>query len=222
MNVYWSELNKKMQANLKKESTFKDGICNCLDLRNEIFKGLMEYKTIFGNYSDLSSQPLPNSRGYDSKTIAYSLFHIFRIEDIVCNTMIRKGRQIFDSGDFKKRMKASIRTTGNELHGEEIQKFSAKLNMDVLFEYIQAVKESTDSLLESLEFSMLKDKFGEETKTAIIKTKSVSDDPDSVWLLDYWCSKDIRGLIQMPFSRHWIMHAEACIKIRAAVEKHRK
>ena len=26
--------------------------------------------------------------------------------------------------------------------------------------------------------------------------------------------KDVKGLIQMPFSRHWIMHIEACLRIK--------
>ena len=42
----------------------------------------------------------------------------------------------------------------------------------------------------------------------------VSDNEKAIWLIDYWCNKDIRGLIQMPFSRHWIMHTEACLRIK--------
>ena len=42
----------------------------------------------------------------------------------------------------------------------------------------------------------------------------VSSDENAVWLIDYWCNKDLRGLIQMPFSRHWIMHTEACLRIK--------
>lgn len=42
----------------------------------------------------------------------------------------------------------------------------------------------------------------------------VSDDEKAVWLIDYWCDKDVRGLIRMPFSRHWIMHVEASLRIR--------
>ncbi len=38
-------------------------------------------------------------------------------------------------------------------------------------------------------------------------------DESAIWLIDYWCNKDVRGLIQMPFSRHWIMHIEACLRI---------
>ncbi|MBO7477393.1 MAG: hypothetical protein J6U04_05610 [Salinivirgaceae bacterium] len=53
-----------------------------------------------------------------------------------------------------------------------------------------------------------------DNRKAVLKSLNVvSDAEESVWLIDYWCDKDIRGLIQMPFSRHWIMHTEACIRI---------
>ena len=42
----------------------------------------------------------------------------------------------------------------------------------------------------------------------------MSKDESAIWLIDYWCGKDIRGLIQMPFSRHWIMHIEASLRIK--------
>ena len=38
--------------------------------------------------------------------------------------------------------------------------------------------------------------------------------PEFFEVIDYWCNKDIRGLIQMPFSRHWIMHTEACLRVK--------
>lgn len=46
-----------------------------------------------------------------------------------------------------------------------------------------------------------------------------STEENAVWLIDYWCNKDIRGLIKMPFSRHWIMHIEACIRILNKIRK---
>ncbi len=38
--------------------------------------------------------------------------------------------------------------------------------------------------------------------------------PCANWLIPYLCEKDIRGLIKMPFSRHWIMHIEAMRRIK--------
>ena len=59
-----------------------------------------------------------------------------------------------------------------------------------------------------------KDRCREERKEILKSLKTVSTDEKAYWLIDYWCGKDIRGLIQMPFSRHWIMHIEACLRIR--------
>ena len=71
----------------------------------------------------------------------------------------------------------------------------------------------TNELLKKLEYKELKRKFTDEDKERLADSKSVSTDEEAFWLIDYWCKKDVRGLIQMPFSRHWIMHIEACQRI---------
>ena len=60
---------------------------------------------------------------------------------------------------------------------------------------------------------MLKNDVTDERRANLESLGVVSKDEDAVWLIDYWCGKDVRGLIQMPFSRHWIMHIEACLRI---------
>ena len=69
-------------------------------------------------------------------------------------------------------------------------------------------------MLMGLEYGDLKRKFTDEDKKRVIDSRSVSTDEDAVWLIDYWCDKDIGGLIRMPFSRHWIMHIEAMCRIK--------
>ena len=76
------------------------------------------------------------------------------------------------------------------------------------------MKAGTEKIVESLPYSALKQKPPEERKEILKSLKTVSTDEKAYWLIDYWCGKDIRGLIQMPFSRHWIMHIEACLRIR--------
>lgn len=66
---------------------------------------------------------------------------------------------------------------------------------------------------------MLKKKISEERKEYLKSLNVVSNDENAIWLIDYWCGKDIRGLIQMPFSRHWIMHIEASLRIKNKVHK---
>lgn len=155
MNKAWSELNKKMQLQLKKEATFADGIETLFELRKELMQ------VADGFFRDLSREefcaiPFLNAEGYHSKTVAYSLWHIFRIEDIVANTLIdgeliagKKagketarlgtknseldehfcGEQIFFRGCYKERTKSPIITTGNELVKQQIADFSRQLNL---------------------------------------------------------------------------------------------
>ena len=81
-------------------------------------------------------------------------------------------------------------------------------------QYIFEVWESTEKMLERLSYDELKRKIPKERKGYLESLNVVNDNEKAIWLIDYWCNKDICGLIQMPFSRHWIMHIEACLRIR--------
>ena len=213
MNKEWSELNRSMQTQLRKKDTYNSGIDLLFKLRDRLMETLLSFKEELER-DDFNAIPFINADGYHSKTIAYSLWHIFRIEDIVAHTLINDDEQIFFSGNYKDRINSPIITTGNELVGQDIADFSAQLNIDELYTYIVAVTKSTESVLSQLPFDMLKNKISPERKERLISLNTVSTDENAVWLIDYWCSKDIRGLIQMPFSRHWIMHTEACLRIK--------
>ena len=216
MNKEWSELNKTVQSRLKKRDTYDEGIDTLIDLRNTLWDTIISFREELSR-EEFCAIPYINAAGYHSKTISYSLWHIFRIEDIVAHTLIREDEQIFFQGDYKKRIGSPIITTGNELVKEEISDFSSKLDLDELYAYISEVKLSTDSLLKDLTYEDLKKKIPDETKDQLKSLRVVSEDENAVWLIDYWCNKDVRGLIQMPFSRHWIMHIEACLRIKDKV-----
>lgn len=218
MNAQWSELNKSVQLYLKKKDTFSKGISTLLHLRKELMEQIYE----FGNCLDkeqFCAMPFMNANGYHSKTVAYSLWHIFRIEDIVVHTLINKDEQIFFSGDYQSRICSPIITTGNELVKHEIAEFSQKLDIDELYKYIDAVDSSTTEILKRLTFEDMKAKVSETDRETLCSLKVVSESENAVWLIDYWCGKDIRGLIQMPLSRHWIMHVEAAKRIADKFQK---
>ena len=88
MNKEWSELNKTMQLQLKKKESFSSGIATLLELRKTLMEQMMAFKTQLAD-EDFSAMPYKNAKGYHSKTVAYSLWHIFRIEDIVAHTHCR-------------------------------------------------------------------------------------------------------------------------------------
>lgn len=220
LNKEWSKLNKTMQSQINKKDSFESGIETLLLLRKKMMEEILEFKNTLST-DEFSAIPFINADGFHSKTIAYSLYHTFRIEDIVSNSLIKKDTQIFFSGDYQSRLNSPIITTGNELVKEEISEFSSKLNLDELYKYIADVDNSTTELLRNLTYDQLKIKMTEEDKENLHKLKTVSEDEKAVFLIDYWCSKDIKGLIKMPFSRHWIMHVEASLRIKNKIYKNR-
>lgn len=217
MNKEWSELNKTMQAQLKKRESFASGIDTLTELRRQLMETIAGFREL--PKEAFGAMPFMNANGYHNKTIAYSLWHIFRIEDIVAHTIITDTEQVFFAKDYQRRINSPIITTGNELFKEKIREFSKQLSLDELYCYINEVYESTNAILKSLSFEDMKKKVTDETKQKLLALKVVSEEESAFWLIDYWCSKDIRGLIQMPFSRHHIMHIEACLRIRDKLSK---
>lgn len=213
MNQEWSAASKAMQTQIRKKDTCEAGIHMLFDLRNQLAQTLVSFKEDLRR-EDFDAIPFINAEGYHNKTIAYSLWHIFRIEDIVAHTLINEDEQVFFAGNYQERINAPIITTGNELVKQQIADFSKQLNLNELYSYIFEVKESTEKIVEGLSYEELKRKIPEDRKAYLESLHVVSTDEKAIWLIDYWCNKEVRGLIQMPFSRHWIMHIEACLRIR--------
>ena len=213
MDKNWSEMNKEMQALIAKNATFRDGIEMLLTLRKSLFEQVTQIVSTYPEEA-FYRMPFAGAEGYHSKTLAYSIWHIFRIEDIVAHEMIAEDQQVLFREDFQTAIHSPIVTTGNELVGDEIAAFSKQLNIQVLYRYAQEVMQSTDRILMGLEYSDLKQRFGEEMREKLLRTGCVSEAESAVWLIGYWCSKDVQGLIRMPFSRHWIMHIEAMQRIK--------
>ena len=218
MNKEWSEQNKRMQLLIKKADTFDQGKEVLFELRNDLMGTLLSFKEELKR-EDFDAMPFMNADGYHCKNIAYSIWHIFRIEDIVAHTLVKGDEEILFSGNYQNRINSPLITTGNELVKEQISDFTKQLDIDELYSYVADVKKSTEAIIRDLTYGNLKIKVPDERKENLQSLGVVSDDENAVWLIDYWCQKDVRGLIQMPFSRHWIMHIEACLRIRNKLKK---
>lgn len=87
MNKDWAEKNKQIQVLLGKKDTFREGIELLLAFRQELFSQI----TVIVNgipKEAFARMPYANAKGYHSKTLAYSIWHIFRIEDIVAHSLL--------------------------------------------------------------------------------------------------------------------------------------
>ena len=217
MNRGWAEKNKQMQALLKK-ATLKEGIAELLSLRKLLMDEMLSWRSELTT-EDSSKMPYMNANGYHSKTIAYSIWHIMRIEDIVVNTLILNCDEILFTNQYLKKINAPIITTGNELVKEEITEFSKRLDLDALYEYAEAVRQKTDAWLLTISYDDLNTRFSDGDKNRIRNCNVVSTAEEAEWLIDYWCNKDVKGLLKMPLSRHWIMHIEAAGRIMSKLKQ---
>lgn len=213
MDKGWSDKLKEVKALLSKEATFREGVDKLIAFREEMFAQITQIVT---NYpaEAFCRAPFAGADGYHSKTLGYSIWHIFRIEDIVAHEMIAEDEQVFFGRNFREAIRSPIATTGNELAGDEIVEFSRRLDIGALYRYAGEVMASTNRILSGLAYADLKRKFGEDTQARLVASGCVSEDEKAFWLIGYWCGKDVRGLIGMPFSRHWIMHIEAMRRIK--------
>ena len=213
MNKDWAEKNKQIQMLLGKKVTYREGIELLIQFRHELFNQI----SCMVNGIPVEAfyeMPYKNAKGYHSKTLAYSIWHIFRIEDIVAHSLIKQDPQIFFAHGYRDTIGTKLITTGNELQGEKIAEFSKELDIPVLYKYAEEVMESTNELIQNMEYSELHSKFGESDIERMIESKCVSEEEEASWLIDYWCGKNILGLVKMPFCRHWIMHIEAMQRIK--------
>lgn len=213
MNKEWSEKNAEIQKLLGRKDTYKEGIEKLIEFRAELFTQITNTVNDFPEIA-FSQIPFAGATGYHRKTLAYSIWHIFRIEDIVAHEMIAEDEQILFAGKYNERIGTKVITTGNEIADGELENFSRELKVSVLYEYAEAVMKSTNDILKNLDYADFKRKFGEEDKNKLAATGCVSTSESAVWLIDYWCGKNVLGLIKMPFSRHWIMHIEAMQRIK--------
>jgi hypothetical protein len=101
----------------------------------------------------------------------------------------------------------------------EIETLNENINIKELKEYRVKVGKSTKKIIEALEFDDIKRKTEKEQLEKIKQNGGVTDDPKSIWLLDFWGRKNVLGLIMMPITRHQVVHLNDSFKIKQKYNK---
>lgn len=161
---------------------------------------------------------MPTSK---DETIAWVLWHIARIEDMTMNILVADSVQLFDD-EWKKQLNAPISDTGNALSDNEIMDLSCRLNIEKLISYRNAVGARTRDIVKALSANDMKRKVSAQGLEAIKQVGGVTEQEDSLWLLDFWGKKDVAGLLLMPPTRHVIMHLNDCSKWKLHIRKGKK
>lgn len=151
-------------------------------------------------------------------TVAWNIWHITRIEDITANILIGEREQVLDEG-WLKRLGVRVRDTGNAMTDEEILALSRQLVREELKSYRDAVGVRTKEIINNLSSPDLKRKVKGESIARILKEGGVTEQEDSIWLLDFWGKKNVAGILLMPITRHQAGHLNDCIKLKKKLQK---
>jgi hypothetical protein len=173
---------------------------------------------IWESLEDMAFRTMPTVK---DDTVAWDIWHITRIEDLTSNLLIRNQEQVLNA-EWLTLLNVSVKDTGNAMSDEEILDFSNKVNREGLYQYRNAVGRRTREIIESLKPEDMKRKVSKDGLERIQTEGGVTNHPDSVWLLDFWGRKNVAGIIQMPITRHQIVHLNDCRRLKDVIAKRMK
>ena len=142
--------------------------------------------------------------------MCWQFWHNYRIEDLVSNILMADQEQIFNR-DWQIKIGSSITDTGNALELDEAIVFGKEINIKALHEYMIAVGKNTRHILENITLEQIKSMVPYERVMRILEEGGVTTDFRSVWLLVYWGSLTMGGMILTPMTDHHMMHLPPCL-----------
>ena len=199
----------RLRRLLKAKKTFEPAMELALDLHAVTHTGVVSGSSsptfcdhVLEGLADEDYSVMPTEK---DETIAWHLWHIARIEDLVSNLLIARQSQIFDD-DWMDRMNVTVKDTGNVMSDSEIISFSRHVKKQELINYRNAVGCQTCAVIKSLTPSDLKRKPESEYLDRLVSEGGLLDRKGSVWLKDFWGRYTVTGLLLLPLTRHHMMH----------------
>ena len=221
VGVDWKPKHEELKRLVKSPKNFTDAILLALELHCLVHAGEMsgsKKKTYCDEiYDGLLAEDYSIMPSKRDVTLAWNIWHITRIEDLVGNILMLDSNQVFDS-KWQKRLGTSVTDTGNAMTDEEIISLSRQLDKAELKNYRTAVGRQTQKLLKSLQPEDLKRKPKAESLQKLMQEGGLTEQQGSFWLLDFWGKKTFAGLILLPLTRHHIMHLDDCIKLKQKIK----
>lgn len=219
-----SELHKKLHPMICKPDKLEEAKSLFFELHSKLHLSSMtgtKKNEVDNLLTDLTPQEysiMPTSK---DETIAWVLWHIARIEDLTMGVLVADGMQLFN-GEWKKRLNTPITDTGNALSDDEIMELSHQLKIEELIAYRNAVGQKTRDIVKLLSAEDMKRKVSLHGLEAVRQAGGVTNQQNSLWLLDFWGKKDVAGLLLMPPTRHVILHLNDCCKWKLHIRGSKK
>jgi DinB superfamily len=175
--------------------------CGLWSLEDEVWQSL----------SEAGARRIP-SRGEHS--IAWLIWHATRCEDITLNLLVAGSPQVLHRDGWQEKLKITACDTGSAMSVEAIAAFSAMIDLDALRSYRLAVGRRTEAIVRQTLPGAFKQKVDPARVQRVLEEGAVVE--EAHWLIDYWGSRTIAGLLTMPATRHPFVHLNEAMRVKKA------
>jgi hypothetical protein len=117
-------------------------------------------------------------------TLVWLVWHMARAEDIGINRFVTDGQQVFDGGDWGRRLGVTRRDLGTGMTPGEVLDLSAQVDVPALHAYWDAVEERTIAVVQGLCPTDL-DEILDATRVRQVFAHDALDTADALWVRDY-------------------------------------
>lgn len=217
----WNPLQARLKELITKKEYFEEMrqlllLMHSLVHSKQVYAGSTDtfMDEIWEGLTDKAFRTMPTAK---DDTVAWNVWHITRIEDLTANYLIAGREQVLDQ-EWHERLHTKVADTGNSMTDEEILQFSNEVDKEALYEYRNAVGGRTKEIIEALKPEDMKRKVSKDGIEAIARSGGVLEHPDAVRLLDFWGRKTVAGIIQMPITRHQIVHLNDSARLKKRIK----
>ena len=163
-------------------------------------------------WEDLTEQEFRRIPPNCGHSIAWIVWHIARIEDVTMNVLVADAQQLLHRDDWLKRMKVTVRDTGNGMDEAAVADLSAAIDVEALRAYRVAVGRRTREIVKQLQPEQLKQKVDPARLEWVLAEGAVVEAARE--LIDYWGGRTIAGLLLMPPTRHNFIHLNEARRVK--------
>lgn len=140
-------------------------------------------------------------------SIAWHIWHMTRIEDVVANILLRGEPEILDRDGWLGRLGVETRLVGTGATDEEVRDFAERVDVAALLAYRDAVGRATRAWVRTLDVASL-DAVPDLTARLAAAPPIVGE--RAAWLPRFYSGKSGAFLLTFPITNHGFMHwAEA-------------
>lgn len=149
--------------------------------------------------------------GETGNSIAWLMWHLARVEDVVINTVVRARPQVLLTEGWAKRMGVDDARLGTAFRDDEVTAFGRTADPQAVDAYWQAVRGATTAWLKDValpELDLVPD------FDARIATVPAILPKEGEWLLDFWRGRKAGWFLRFPVIDHGFLHLGQMQEIR--------